>query len=83
MTKFYEGQEVEARSGRIDIYGASWRKAKITELIVHGPTGSSYQAEFRDGTRGIFNEDHIREANGKKRKRIKQMPDKIHVDYVP
>ena len=52
--QFHEGQEVE-------VWGANmypWRKAKIV-----GSTGQSHtewMVEFPDGTRAVFDEEHIR-----------------------
>ena len=58
--QFHEGQEVE-------VWGANmypWRKAKIVAAEIHRgalgvPTGA-YIVQFPDGTRGVFDAEHIR-----------------------
>jgi hypothetical protein len=65
MSKFRDGQEVEVRE-YCDYY--DWRKAKIVEnqgkpdvnLDVWNVNHDYYQVQFPDGTRGVFEEAHIR-----------------------
>jgi hypothetical protein len=58
MTQFHEGQEVEIY-WEFKRRAERWHKAKIVE-----PPRSAYstqcQVEFPDGTRGVFDADHIR-----------------------
>jgi hypothetical protein len=60
MTQFHEGQEVEAlrlRDG--DIHCRTWRKAKIVASDNDKDT-PLYAVRFSDGTRAVFDADHIR-----------------------
>jgi hypothetical protein len=70
MTQFHEGQEVEvattaleSRGGRA--YTRKWRKARIDYrncIAIEGPLPrkEKWHVIFADGTRGVFDEDHIR-----------------------
>lgn len=63
MTKFHEGQEVEVTRRDPNIPNWNWRKAKIVDgwLKTTGPFYQQrLQVEFLDGTRAIFDADHIR-----------------------
>jgi hypothetical protein len=69
MTQFHEGQEVEvgkqtAIAPHRGIYATEWGKATIVRRIVRRPYDTSrpdgYEVEFHDGTRDIFDADHIR-----------------------
>jgi hypothetical protein len=68
MAQFHEGQEVEVWG---DIAGLccsggfdQWRKAKIVQVIPdgteHWDAREGYEVQFHDGTRALFDEDHIR-----------------------
>jgi hypothetical protein len=64
MTQFKEGQQVEVlQYGKTSQDPDVWRKAKLGYAL---PTNDkalrSYRVEFPDGTRGVFDADHIREA---------------------
>ena len=64
MTQFHEGQEVEAlrhepatkRRGAFD----QWRKAKIVSHDFSWPYHPKFEVKFLDGTRAVFDADHIR-----------------------
>jgi len=60
MTQFHEGQEVEV-APLSEMFGA-WRKAKIVEVDQRAVQTSpiKHLVEFADGTRGVFDADHIR-----------------------
>jgi len=55
MPQFHEGQEVEVAP-----VSGVWRKAKIARKLHTGGAAGSFQVEFDDGTRAVFNADHIR-----------------------
>jgi hypothetical protein len=58
MTQFHEGQEVEIKIEHM------WpKKARVTHVFVTGGAAGNYQVEFADGTRAIFDAEHIRFAN--------------------
>jgi hypothetical protein len=69
MTQFHEGQEVEVSTPlEASLYGQRvWRKAKIVKRDHMTDTDQADErltpVRFRDGTRGVFNVDHIRAAN--------------------
>jgi hypothetical protein len=57
MTQFHEGQEVEVNGEDVDM--PRWEKAKI----VRGPAltaGEFYEVQFPDGTRAVFDAEHIK-----------------------
>ena len=57
MTQFHKGQEVEVTKG-FDGNPLGWRKAKI---IKRGePYSKTWMVEFPDGTRAMFDAEHIR-----------------------
>jgi hypothetical protein len=61
MTHYHEGQEVEvAMVEMIGVLGGlRWRKAKIIKAACQQ---DKWLVEFPDGTRAIYDVDHIREA---------------------
>ena len=71
MTQYHEGQEVEAKRSYLPVIPSQggWCKAKIVRWIelearrMKGMLPNSkghYEVEFLDGTRGVFDADHIR-----------------------
>jgi len=71
MTQYHEGQEVEAKRSYLPVIPSrgGWCKAKIVRWIelearrMKGMLPNSkghYEVEFLDGTRGVFDVDHIR-----------------------
>jgi hypothetical protein len=64
MTQFHEGQEVEVRIKAPTQDGGYWRKAKIVRCDNKGlyPAPYPYIVEFQDGTRAVFDAEHIRAA---------------------
>jgi hypothetical protein len=67
MTKFQPGQIVEVWEGREDHNVPNlWRKARIVSYAFHsfpksriGP--QMFDVEFPDGSKGMFDEEHIRD----------------------
>ncbi len=59
MTQFHEGQEVEVRVSEDGQIYREWRKAKIA-YPVKGNFAHSYFVQFPDGTRVVFDTEHIR-----------------------
>ena len=71
MMQYHEGQEVEAKRSYLPVIPSrgGWCKAKIVRWIelearrMKGMLPNSkgyYEVEFLDGTRGVFDVDHIR-----------------------
>jgi hypothetical protein len=64
MTQFHEGQEVEVVGlmwDGLDPESAwKWRKAKILYYVERTGGIDWYEIEFANGTRGVFETDHIR-----------------------
>ena len=65
---FHEGQEVEVpaiieRDGFAP--GLVWRKAEIVRMAPDGGAifNPVYEVQFPDGTRAVFDEEHIRAVN--------------------
>jgi hypothetical protein len=57
--QFHEGQEVEVLYRDQTDYSAlyNWRKAKIVSGNAHG---AMIEVQFPDGTRGVFDAEHIK-----------------------
>ena len=67
MTTFHEGQEVEVAADFRRNDGkapCNWRKAKIA--APPWPAKWRYRVQFPDGTRAVFDADHIREVDDEK-----------------
>jgi hypothetical protein len=68
MTQFHEGQEVEVlrsgwSDGKLKTHGRQWHKAKIMhEDEFYMPYKNRYVVAFPDGTRAVFDTDHIRRS---------------------
>ncbi len=59
MTQFNIGQEVEVRSAtHMSTESQMWCKAKIINAM--GFASEGHMVQFRDGTRAVFDVDHIR-----------------------
>ncbi len=67
--RFHEGQEVEvlirAEIFHSGICTTDWRKAKIVRYVELGSLPKGWLVQLPDGTRAVFDADHIRAARGK------------------
>jgi hypothetical protein len=68
MTQFHEGQEVLVLRYDNGADRRSWGTAKIIQIIPdgteHWDARDGYEIEFSDGTRAVFDADHIRPLGG-------------------
>jgi len=68
MTQFHEGQDVEVETCSHDLEiaypaaGCRWRKAKVVndDCIARKDGLHCYLVQFPDGTRAIFDAEHVR-----------------------
>ena len=60
--RLHEGQEVEVSN--LPVFGDQWRKAKIVlaPSLKYPKEQQRYQVQFPDGTRAVFDAEHIRYA---------------------
>lgn len=70
MTQFIEGQEVEVQTAakilegkKVSFDATHWCRAKIIYYSESG-VDEGYTVEFADGTRAVFDANHVREDHG-------------------
>jgi hypothetical protein len=64
MTQFHEGQDVDVYACWANDRHFDWRKAKIVRRanIASETRMNKWLVQFPDGSRSVFNEEHIRAA---------------------